>query len=176
MKTKVLSILFSVFFLTPLAGHSQDKEDPPTLYETMSWLKEQFETMNLKDLNYLGDRIFYEEFDFVGCECKVDFSGIKLDKNPERVKAHRTIYHFSLEELDKCIQNPEVDAQLDLMTYYRNKNILVNKSVEFEDYGWKDYPKAYFAQVGLPVADSALRSEIIERFNYAIELCYPKKK
>ncbi len=178
MKKQLIDLfLVGIILLGPLNALSQEKEEePPTLYETLSWVKEKIESMDLKDLVYKGDRIFYEEFAFVDCECKVDFSGLKMIKDPEGVQAHRTIYHFDLAMMDKVIQSVELEEQIDLMTEYRAKKILINKSVEFTDYGWKDYPSTHFAQVGLPVADSALRSDLIDRFNYAIELCGKKKR
>lgn len=178
MKKQLIDLLLvGIFVLGPLTAHSQEKEEEPaTLYQTLSWIKEQIESMDLKELVYKGDRIFYEEFAFVDCECKVDFSGLKMVKDPEGVQAHRTIYHFDLALMDKAIQSVELEEQMDLMTAYRAKKILINKSVEFTDYGWKDYPATHFAQVGLPVADSTQRAQLIEHFNYAINLCSSRKK
>jgi hypothetical protein len=161
--------------LLPLKGETQDHPDS-TLFETLSWIKNKIETMDMKDLNYKGDRVFYEEFFFLNCECKIDFSGIKLDHNPDDIKAHRTILSFSLYELDKVIQSSEFKEQIDLITAWRQKKILVNHSVEFSKYGWKDYPPSQFAQYGLPVADPKIRAEMIAEFNSAIKLCQKKEQ
>ena len=177
MKHKLLPflILALILMLSPLQGNAQDKEDS-TLYETLSWIKNKIETMDLKDLNYKGDRVFYEEFFFLNCECKIDFSGIKLDHDPDDIKAHRTILSFSLYELDKVVQSSELEEQIDLITAWRQKKILVNHSVKFSKYGWKDYPPTKFPQYGIPVADPETRAEMIAEFNHAILNCQKKEQ
>ncbi len=177
MKKIHLTFLLFVLgvLLIPFKGRSQDHPDS-TLFETLSWIKNKIETMEMKDLDYKGDRIFYEEFFFLNCECKIDFSGIKLDHNPDEIKAHRTILSFSLYELDKVVQSTELEEQIDLMTAWRQKKILVNHSVEFSEYGWKDYIPTKFAQYSIPVPEPVIRARMIAEFNHAIKNCQEREK
>ncbi len=170
------SLLTFLAVLLSLGLSSAQETKEPTLFETLNFIKDKIETMNLRNLDYMGDRVFYEEFFFLDCDCRVDFSGIKIKHEDGKTRSHRTILSFNLKDLEKVIQSVELDEQIDMITIWRQKKIEVHKAVEVGESGWKDMPTIGLAQYGIPVEDPTVREELINAFNFSIKKCREKSK